>query len=61
LLELLKNDSEETIVIVTHAGVMAVIRSFLQGLPLDQTVNEKCGYGQSMTIDLEEEIVWPGW
>ncbi|WKY43703.1 histidine phosphatase family protein [Eubacteriaceae bacterium ES2] len=61
LFELLKNESEETIVIVTHAGVMAVIRSFLQDLPLEQMVDEKCGYGQSMTIDLQQEIYWPGW
>jgi hypothetical protein len=40
---------------------MAVIRSFIQGLALEKTVNEKCGYGQSLTIDLEQEIVWPGW
>lgn len=61
LFELLKNETQDTIIIVTHAGVMAVIRSFIQGLALEKTVNEKCGYGQSLTIDLEQEIVWPGW
>ncbi|WKY47140.1 histidine phosphatase family protein [Eubacteriaceae bacterium ES3] len=61
LFELLDNESQEPLIIVTHAGVMAVIRSFFEGLPLENTVKEKCGYGQVMMVKAKSDIQWPGW
>lgn len=53
-------DSEEELVIITHAGVIAVIKSFLEKRPLSDTILEKPAYGDIVVVETNTPLKWPG-
>ncbi|MGV8905693.1 MAG: DVU_1551 family NTP transferase [Acetobacterium sp.] len=50
--KILEEDEEDDIIIVAHAGVIAVIRSSLEGLDLEKTVMMKQEYGEICRIEI---------
>ncbi len=53
-------DSDKELLIVSHAGVIAVLKSFIENRPLDQTIKEKPAYGAIVVLENSGPLSWPG-
>lgn len=47
-------------VIVAHAGSIAVLKSFIQKRPLEETLKEKPAYAEVVKIESHLPLYWPG-
>ncbi len=53
-------ESGDELVIVTHAGVIAVLKSFIENRPLSETIKEKPAYGAIVELESNRPLSWPG-
>ena len=53
-------ESADELTIVTHAGVIAVLKSFIENRPLSETIQEKPAYGAIVVLENASPLSWPG-